>query len=193
MALVASADVIAAASATLEARLTSAVAAFAPAVTVSLHDLVVLPPSDPPTVSLFLYQILEEPTTRNRPRTTRIVNGVARTLKQPLGLVLQYMVTAWAGGRDTEQRILGRVLQDLYDDAVLDGVELAGVLAGTAARLHVSLSPIGLEDRARVWSSIGHPYRLSINYDVRVADLDPVTEVVAAPVRERDLRPGVPA
>ena len=31
------------------------------------------------------------------------------------------MVTAWGGDRPTEQQILGRVLQVMYDDAVIDG------------------------------------------------------------------------
>jgi len=89
--------------------------------------------------------------------------------------------------------MLGRVLLVLYDDAVLDGVELAGVLAGTPASLHISLSAIGLEDRSRVWTAIGRTYRLSINYEVRIAFVDPETETTAAPVRVRDLRPGVVA
>ena len=29
-----------------------------------------------------------------------------------------------------------------------------------------------LEDRARVWWAIGQPYRLSVNYEVRVVDID---------------------
>jgi hypothetical protein len=191
---VAGADVIAAVSATLEARLNAAMSTIGPPTpVVELHDLVQLPASDPPTVSLFLYQIVEDPTTRNRPKTTRIVNGVARTLKQPLGLDLQYMITAWAGSRDTEQRMLGRVLQVLYDDAVMDGLELAGVLAGSPSSLHISLAAIDLEDRSRVWSAIGRPYRLSINYEVRIAFVDPETETTAAPVRVRELRPGVVA
>ena len=94
--------------------------------------------------------------------------------KQPLGLCLHYMVTAWGGDRDTEQQILGRVMQVLYDDAIIDGPELAGALAGTPTELRVSLSPMQLEDRARVWWAIGQPYRLSVNYEVRVVDIDAV-------------------
>jgi hypothetical protein len=103
------------------------------------------------------------------------------------------MVTAWAGDRDSEQRFLGRVLQVLYDDAILDGLQLAGVLAGTSAALHVSLAPIDIEDRSRVWSAIRRTYRLSVNYEVRVLNIDAETETTNAPVRERDLRLGVPA
>ena len=35
-----------------------------------LHDLVTDVPTDPPTVTLFLYQVLEDRTVRNRPKTT---------------------------------------------------------------------------------------------------------------------------
>ena len=92
--------------------------------------------------------------------------------KQPLPLRLHYMVTPWGGDRATEQRILGRVLQVLYDDAVIDGPELQGVLAGTTAEVRVSLASMQLEDRARVWWAIGLPYRLSVNYEIRVIDVD---------------------
>ena len=87
----------------------------------------------------------------------------------------------------------GRVLQVLYDDAILDGLELSGVLAGTPAQLLVSLAPMVLEDRARVWSAIGQTYRLSINYEVRVVNVDAETEVGAVPVSEREIGSGVAA
>jgi hypothetical protein len=186
---VANSDVISAVSKTLEDRLGS----LNPAPTAKLHDLVTAVTSDSPTVTLFLYQIVEDPSVRNRSKTSRIINGDLKILKQPLGLCLHYMVTAWAGDRHTEQRMLGRVLRTLYDDAIIDGPELLGVLAGTPAKLHVSLAPLDLEDRARVWSAIGQTYRLSVNYEVRVVNIDAETETTAAPVVERHLRSGVPA
>ena len=112
--------------------------------------------------------------------------------RQPLGLRLHYLVTAWGGDRATEQQILGRVMQVMYDDAVIDGSELAGSLAGTPVELRVSLSPMQLEDRARVWWAIGQPYRLSVNYEVRVVDIDPVTETSTRPVVTRRVDIGVP-
>jgi len=191
---VANSDVISAVSETLEARLTAGLSALGnPAPTAQLHDLVTAVPSDPPTVTLFLYQVIEDCSVRNRAKTTRIVNGNVLARKQPLGLCLHYMMSAWGGDRHSEQRMLGRVLQVLYDDAVLDGTELLGVLAGTAATLHVSLQPLELEDRARVWWAIGQTYRLSVNYEVRVVNIDPETETESVPVRERDLEIGVVA
>jgi hypothetical protein len=190
----ANSDVISAVSETLESRLTAGLSTLGPPPpTARLHDLVTPVTSDPPTVTLFLYQIVEDPTVRNRAKTTRVVDGEVRILKQPLGLCLHYMVTAWGGDRHTEQRMLGRVLQVLYDDAILDGLELSGVLAGTPAELLVSLAPMVLEDRARVWSAIGQTYRLSINYEVRVANVDAETETGAAPVRARHITSGAAA
>jgi hypothetical protein len=191
---VANADVISAVSATLESRLTVGLSTLGPpAPTAQLHDLVTPVTEDPPTVTLFLYQILEDASVRNRAKTKRVVGGELLVRKQPLGLRLQYMVTAWGGDRHTEQRMLGRVMQVLYDDAMLDGLDLSGVLAGSDARIEVNLSPIELEDRARVWSAIGQTYRLSVNYEVRVVDIDAETDTSATPVRERHIGSGVGA
>jgi len=156
-----------------------------------LNDLTGAITSDPPTVTVFLYQIAEDRTVRNRPKTTDVVNGHVIVRKPPLGLCLHYMISAWGGDPETEQRLLGRVLQVLYDDAVIDGPELTGVLAGTQAALNVSLAPLDLEDRARVWHAIGKPYRLSVNYEVRVVNIDPETEIGLVPVRERHLDIGL--
>lgn len=188
----ADADVLSAVSETLEARLTSGLSTLGPPAPVArLHDLVRPVTSDPPTITLFLYEISEEASLRNRAKRTRIIDGDVLTLKQPLALRLHYMITAWGGDRLTEQRMLGRVLQVMYDDATLEGLQLAGVLAGTDAELHVSLEPLMLEDRARVWAAIGQTYRLSVNYEVRVVNIDAETEAVSAPVRERRLDMGV--
>ena len=158
-----------------------------------LHDLASLPSTTPPRATLFLYDVVQEPTVRNRPKSTRLVGGGLVERKQPLGLCLHYLITAWGGDRATEQQILGRVMQVMYDDAVIDGVELAGPLAGTAAQLRVSLLPMQLEDRARVWSAIGQPYRLSVNYEVRVVDIDAFTESLHKPVLARQIDAGVPS
>jgi len=191
---VANSDVISAVSLTLETRLTAGLSTLGlPAPTAQLHDLVTPVTSDPPTVTLFLYDIAEDSCVTNRAKTSRVVDGELRTLKQPLGVCLYYMVTAWGGDRHTEQRLLGRVMQVLYDDSVLDGLELFGVLAGTAAQLRVSLAALRLEDRARVWSAIGQTYRLSVNYEVRLAQIEAETEVSAVPVRERHIASGAPA
>jgi hypothetical protein len=189
---VANYDVIAAVSETLEATLDAALSGLGPPVPrAELHDLVADPL--PPRVTLFLYDIVEEPAVRNRAKSARAAGGDVAIRKQPLGLGLRYMVTAWGGDRFSEQVMLGRVLQVLYDDAILDGTDLRGTLAGSPAQLRVSLAPLHLEDRSRIWFAIGKNYRLSINYEVRLVDIDALSETTTAPVRERQLDAGVVA
>lgn len=186
-------DVLVAVSETLQNRLTAGLSTLGPPVPVAeVHDLASVPSNTPPRATLFLYDVVEEPTVRNRPKSTRLVAGNLVVRKQPLGLCLHYLITAWGGDRATEQQILGRVMQLMYDDAVIDGAELAGSLAGSPAELRVSLSPMQLEDRARVWWAIGQPYRLSVNYEVRVVDIDPVLETSTTPVLSRRIDAGVP-
>ncbi len=190
----ASSDVLVAVSETLQNRLTAGLSSLGPPVPVAeVHDLATSPSSTPPRATLFLYDVVEEPTVRNRPKSRRLVGGDVVVRKQPLGVCLHYLVTAWGGDRATEQQILGRVMQLMYDDAVIDGPELAGSLAGTPTQLRVCLSPMQIEDRARVWWAIGQPYRLSINYEVRVVDIDPVAETTTTPVLSRRVDTGVPS
>jgi hypothetical protein len=189
---VAGSDVLVAVSTTLRDRLRAGLSGLGPPVPgAELHDLTTTPPTaGGPLATLFLYDVVEEPATRNRPKSTQLVNGSLVTRKQPLGLCLYYLVTAWGGSRETEQEILGRVMQVLYDDAIIDGPELAGDLAGTTVELRVSLSRMQIEDRARIWWAIGKPYRLSVNYEVRVVDLDAETTTSDTPVMTRRERFG---
>lgn len=192
----ATSDVVASVSRTLESRLTAGLRSLGPPggppPFAALDDLTQIPPRDPPRVTLFLYDIVEEATVRNRSKSTQEANGQLLIRKQPLGLCLHYMMTAWGGTRETEQLLLGRVMQVLYDDAILDGPELLGVLAGTPSELRVSLSTMQVDDRARIWWAINLPYHLSINYEVRVVDIDPTVQTSSAPVQVRDLSVGVP-
>lgn len=193
----ANSDVLASVSRTLVTRLTAGLSSLGPPggppPIAVLDDLAREPPRDPPRVTLFLYDIVEEATVRNRAKSSQEVGGQLLVRKQPLGLCLHYMMTAWGGDRETEQLMLGRVMQVLYDDAILDGPELLGALAGTRSELRVSLSTMQLDDRARVWWAINQSYRLSINYEVRVIDVDPTAQTRSSAVQVRDLSIGVPS
>ena len=166
-------------SRTLEQFLTNELLALAPpnpAPVAQLHDLVTPPSGTPPVLTLFLYDIVEDGSARNRPlvRTPVQTAGHQRVVskKPPAALILRYMMTAWAGDRVTEHRIMGRVIQAFYERATLSGPLLLNSLADTTEALHMTLSPIALDDRARVWEAIQKTYRLSINYEVRVVHID---------------------
>jgi hypothetical protein len=88
--------------------------------------------------------------------------------------------------------MLGVALQTFYDDAILDGTQLAGTLAGTDVALKVTLSQLSLEDRTRVWNSLQRPYKVSLVYDVRVVPLPSLTDRSFTPVSRRTLHYGEP-
>jgi hypothetical protein len=85
--------------------------------------------------------------------------------------------------------MLGRTLQVLYDDAILDGGQLSGSLAGRTDALRFTLTPLSLEQKSWVWYAIQKPYRLSLNYEVRVVNLDAVATEPLVPVASRSLQP----
>ena len=159
---------------------------------VHLSNLKPVPGGQPPVLTLFLYEISEDVTMRNRPLarvlgTDAAGEPVYRVAKPPMPLVLRYLVTPWANDRVTEHLLIGRTLQTLYERQIRRGADLSPELA--TASVSVTLAPLNLEERTRVWWSIQEPYRLSLNYEVRVIDLD-VSEdagVAERPVRNRDL------
>jgi Pvc16 N-terminal domain len=188
-------DVISDVSAVLEQLLTDAMSTLTvpPPPIAELHDLTGDIPTAPPRLTLFLYDICEDPSLRNRPRVREPDGNAYQLRKPPMALCLRYLLTAWGGDRITEQRMLGRVLQVLYDDAILSGSMLTGSLAGLDEPLHVTLSPLTLEEKARVWWSIQKPFRLSLNYEVRAAFLNSDALIRAEPVSTRVLDPALPA
>jgi|SRR5690242_5796650 len=176
----------------LEQLLTAALADIDPANPpfAQLHNLKPPPGGQPPVLTLFLYEIIEDPTVRNRNLSREIdttpATPVYRIRKPPMALILRYLVTPWAGDRQTEHLIIGRTLQVLYERQIHRGANLTPELELDA--LSVTLAPLSLEERTRVWWSIQEPYRLSLNYEVRVVDLDvrPGVGDQASPVRERE-------
>ena len=143
------------------------------------------------TLTITLYEILEDAPSRNRPRPQQPAGTAVVSTKPPMALRLHYLLTPWGGDSMTEQQILGRAMQALYDDTILSGIELLGGLAGSADTLKITLIPLTLEDRARVWYAIQKPYRLSVNYEVRVVNLDATEELRDEVVQSRTLDAGL--
>jgi hypothetical protein len=190
-------SVIADVSATLQTVLTAAYQLLDPAAppVAQISDLQGVIATDPARVTIFLFETVEDSSSKNRPRV-RVAPPPPPppplprlySQKPPMALLLRYMMTPWSGDRLTDHRLLGRTLQVLYDEAIISGPQLQGGLAGTDQALKVTLAPITLDERARVWFAIQKPYRLSITYEVRVVNLDALTIDIAAPVSERRSR-----
>ncbi|GLF93388.1 DUF4255 domain-containing protein [Streptomyces yaizuensis] len=150
-----------------------------------LNDLSGTVQTPPPKLTVFLYEIAEDPSARNRPPVRSQPPAAPTTRKPPMALLLRYLVTPWGGDPPTQHRMLGRALQTFYDDAILDGTRLSGGLSGSTEALHVTLTPLTLDQKSWVWYAIQKPYRLSLNYEVRVVDLDSAAVTEVRPVRSR--------
>lgn len=151
---------------------------------VKLDDLQKLPPASN-LLTLFLFQIREEGHLRNRPTQTRQVDSKVILQKPSLSIVVQYLFTPWAAKHDDNQRILGLVMQTLYDHAIITGTALKGSLAEKQEDVHVSLVSLTLEDQLRVWHSLNKPYRLSLHYEARVIHIDSLSTTITGTVRSR--------
>ncbi|MEV6805306.1 DUF4255 domain-containing protein [Streptomyces sp. NPDC051132] len=150
-----------------------------------LNDLSETVQTPPPKLTVFLYEIAEDPTSRNRPPVRSQPPEPPATRKPPMALLLRYLITPWGGDQATQHRMLGRALQTFYDDAILDGTQLTGGLAGSVDSLHLTLTPLTLDQKSWVWYAIQKPYRLSLNYEVRVVNLDSAVQTAVRPVRSR--------
>jgi hypothetical protein len=190
---VANFEVIAAVSETLRFVLKAAMDAKIPGVAVELSDLQFeTPPPETLLLTIFLFEVGEDPSARNRPNNRETTPPPDMKIrKPPVALLLRYLLTAWGKfepvGLNTPQRILGRAIQTLYDKAILSGPDLQGVLAGTDAALKVTMSPLSLEERTRVWHAVQQRYRLSVAYEVRVVNLDSEETKSVKPVGRRTL------
>lgn len=187
-------DVISDVSRSLEQVLTAAMSSLTtpPTPVARVHDLAGAISTAPPVLTLFLYEVSEDPSLRNRPRVREASANGYKLRKPPMALILRYLLTAWGGDRITEQRMLGRVMHLLYDQSILSGSALTGSLAGLDEPINVTLAPLSLEERTRVWWSIQKPYRLSLNYELRVANLDSDAALESDVVRQRVLDPSLP-
>jgi hypothetical protein len=163
-------NVIADVSQTLQQLLTTEFNVLTPTPQVLIYDLQpnVTPPA--PSLTIFIFEIVEDQHSRNKPRVRG--NNPLNIQKPPMALLLRYLITPWGGDALTDHRILGRVLQVFYDNSILSGPQLTSGLSNTVEELKITLSPITLDERSRIWYAIQRPYRLSLTYEVRVVYVD---------------------
>lgn len=157
-----------------------------------IHDLVANPAIGM-TLTLTLYEIAEDPSARNRPDIRVVQNNQIVTQRSPAALLLRYMITAWSGQIVDDQKILGRAIQTLYDQAIISGPQLTGTsLSDRDEAIAVTMIQQSIEDRTHVWRAYDKAYRLSVNYEVRVVKIDSQKPPRMAPqVRSRHNRHGV--
>jgi hypothetical protein len=157
-----------------------------------VHDLLTTPAIGM-TLTLTLYEIAEDPSSRNRPDLRTLQNNQVSITRSPTALMLRYLITAWSGNIIDDQLILGRAVQTLYEHAIISGPELAGTsLLDQDEGIAVTMIQQTIEDRTHVWRAYDKPYRLSINYEVRVVKIESSRPARVQPqVHSRHLRHGI--
>lgn len=135
-------------------------------------------------LSLFLYQITENPYLKNQ----EMQNTDSATLKcVPLALDLFYLITPKTDDRKKDYILLGKVMQTLYDNAIVKGSILQGTLAGTTEQLRVILYSLPFDEMIRLWSSFSEKsFRLSVCYQVTPVTIDSTHEIEAKRVVEKE-------
>jgi hypothetical protein len=150
-----------------------------------------LPPPTP-LLTLTLYEIIEDPSARNRPnqRTFDRTTGKVTTKRAPVALLLRYILTPWAADPVSDQLVLGRGIQTLYDNAIIGGADLVGTMFDDDEALKITMCPMSIEDRTWYWRSIESQYRLSANYEARVVNIQSNNLITSSPVTSRRLEYG---
>lgn len=135
-------------------------------------------------LSLWLYRLVRDEQLLNRPPQRPSPNRIRR---QPLPVRLHYLATpiisgnAGAPAPETEQIILGRVLQTFLDNPLIGGADLAGPFEGTGIELAVRLETMEIDQLARLWDSLERSFQLCLSYEVGVVAIDSLREDILGP------------
>ncbi|HMQ34654.1 MAG TPA: DUF4255 domain-containing protein [Chloroflexaceae bacterium] len=139
-------------------------------------------------VNLYLYRVAESPFARNRDWPgDRARPGADRPA---MGLQLYYLLTPLGAKPedssfqlgDDAHTMLGAAMLTLHEHPVLNAVHLPGFDADTALpeyllnsyeQIKVLLTPIGVDELSKIWSTLNKPYRLSVAYEVSLVQLVP--------------------
>jgi hypothetical protein len=145
---------------------------------VSLNTPEEMRSADREGLSVWLYRVVRDESRLND--FPRRIDAV-QVLPPPLPLRLHYLITPvtekkQGAGPETEQLVLGKVLQCLYTHPTLRGADLKGELAGSEAEVYVRLETMSLEEIARVWDALDASYQLSVSYEVTLANILPEME-----------------
>jgi hypothetical protein len=139
-------------------------------------------------LSVWLYRIIRDEQVLNCPPERIDRNRFRRT---SLPFRLHYLMTPIVkksevySSPETEQTILGKVLQVFYDHPKFRGGDLRGDFQGTTVELTVRLEPLKLEEITRMWDALDRSYQLSVSYEVSVVKIDSLRE--PEDVREVDV------
>ncbi|MCX9010217.1 MAG: DUF4255 domain-containing protein [Candidatus Methanoperedens sp.] len=126
-------------------------------------------------ISLFLYQVIENIHLKNMEMQQV---DLSKQRYPPLIMDLFYMLTSHPSQEATDKTLeahllLGRAMQILYDNSIVNGSALKGSLAVNREELHITLALTSIEDMTKIWSTFqGKPYKPSACYLVTPVLID---------------------
>ncbi|WP_224824359.1 DUF4255 domain-containing protein [Cognatishimia sp. MH4019] len=124
--------------------------------------------------SLFLYHIEIDGGLRNQMPLPDRTNP-NRSFKPPLPVSLSYMFTPLGTGEETNQSIIGRILQHFHDYptlSTLEGTPVGDSRGAAAPELRVRHDVMAMDQLTNIWSAFSQPFRLSIGFEVEVVAVD---------------------
>jgi hypothetical protein len=132
---------------------------------------------NPPAVSLFLYRVTSDGTTRAAWSAVGHQDDSAH-----LPLDLHFLLTAWADNAQDEYAVLGRAMACLEARPILSGpLLLAEGGWATNEALQVCLEDLTLEDTLRTFDALPSDFKTSVPYVARVVRIhEPTLEATPA-------------
>jgi Pvc16 N-terminal domain len=99
----------------------------------------------------------------------------------PLPMRLHYLITPITsrdnqGDPETEQYVLGKVLQMFHTTSTLRGANLRDEFIGSDIELNIRLETLNLDEIARVWDALEGSFQLCVSYEVSVVNIDSALE-----------------
>lgn len=143
-------------------------------------------------ISLCLYRVAINGSMRNAPRK---VEPDGKSYRAPLPLDLYYLLTAWAGDVEMEQRLLGWAMRVIHDTPVLPAALINEHTAGAPAfgpseTVEITLDALSFQDMATVWDKLKPKMQTSIFYIARMVLIESTRELVqAGPAQTRVFGP----
>jgi hypothetical protein len=130
-------------------------------------------------LSVFLYQITEDPHMKNRPAVRD--TGQTRLRVPPMALRFHYLITPFVSDSEGNAIVLGKILEVLYDNSTITVVD---PITSQTEYVRVIFETLSLAELAEVWEALKEPYRVSLAYQLRVPRLESGRQLVAVPVGE---------
>ena len=124
------------------------------------------------SVGIYLYNIEEN----NDFKRSGMVNvNYGQQKFPPMVLSLYYMITAYSSSdikfrAVQEQRMLGRIMQILADNSLINGEMFGNDVMG--ADIRIELLDLTIEEKMKLWNDTTKPYKTSLCYKLTPVELE---------------------